>query len=89
MFDPKVGVRNLQRRATRLTPVPGRRRGPNPLVASVSVAATASLAVIAGVLLWDRRRRAEMRRRLHEVAGSVGAIVNRAKPAAPVGRGRD
>jgi hypothetical protein len=89
MFDAIVGVESLRRRARRQLPRTIRRRQrPNPLVGLVPVAAAAGLAVVAGLLLWNERGRAAMRRRLQEVGGSVSGSANRVTPATPVGAGR-
>ena len=78
----------LVKEARRLTgsmagtlPMVERRRRPAALP-FVAVAG-AGLAAVAGLLLWDDRRRLAMRRRLEAVTTSVGATANRtAKPVA-------
>ena len=69
-----------------------RRRGPNPAIFSVPAIAVAGLAAAAGVLLWDERRRATMRKRLDKVAGQVGSVgsslnASARKVGAPTGVG--
>jgi hypothetical protein len=53
-----------------------RRPRPNPAAVSAPAVAAAALAAVAGLMLWDERRRAAMRRRLQEVAGSVSSGVS-------------
>ena len=93
MFDVIGGMRRLQRRAGRSLPAMRRSRRPNPAVVTAPIVAVAGVAAVAGLLLWDERRRAAMRHRMEEVAGSVGASVasglNRVAPAIPTGVARD
>jgi hypothetical protein len=93
MFDLIGGMRGLQRRAVRGLPAMRRSRRPNPAVVATPIVAVAGVAAVAGLLLWDERRRTAMRRRMEEVAGSVSASVssslNRATPPVPAGAGRD
>ncbi len=89
MFDAIGGLRVLQRRAARVL----RPRRTNPIAFSVPAVAVAGLAAVAGLLLWDERRRAAMRQRLEEVAGSVSSSVssgvNRVAPSSLTGATRD
>ncbi len=81
MFDPFARMRNLQRQAGSLAgALPrrlGRQRGSRFGSLPAMAVAGAGLATIAGLLLWDDRRRAAMRQRLVEVTGSIGASANR------------
>jgi hypothetical protein len=72
----------LARSASSAVPVPGRRRRPSPNLYLGSAVVLAGAATAAGLLLWDGRRRAAMRRRLEAVAGSVGSGLG----AAPASR---
>jgi hypothetical protein len=69
----------LARSAARTAPVVGRRRGPGRAAAMAPVVVVAGLVATAGLLLWDERRRAAMRRRLEEVAGTVGSGIAAAR----------
>lgn len=93
MFDVIGGVRRLQRQAGRRLPAMRRSRRPNPAVVTAPIMAIAGVAAVAGLLFWDERRRAAMRRRMEEVAGSVTASVssglNRVAPRVPTGAARD
>jgi hypothetical protein len=93
MIDLMGGMRRLQRQAARKLPSMRRSRRPSAAVVTAPIVAVAGVAAVAGLLLWDERRRAAMRRRMEEVAGSVGASVssglNRVAPAIPTGVGRD
>ena len=90
MFDMIGGLRRRAGSLAGSMPRVGRRRrGPNPAVFSVPAFAVAGLAAVAGILLWDERRRAAMRKRLDAVAGQVGSTVNATarKVGAPTGVG--
>jgi hypothetical protein len=93
MFDFIGGMRRLQRQTARRMPSMRRSRRPSAAMVTAPIVAVAGVAAVAGLLLWDERRRAAMRRRMEEVAGSVGASVssglNRVAPAIPTGVGRD
>jgi hypothetical protein len=69
----------LARSASRAVPVRGRRRGPSPSLALAPAVVLAGAVAAAGLLLWDGRRRAAMRRRLDEVAASVGTSLGVAR----------
>jgi hypothetical protein len=56
-----------------------RRQRPNLAVVSAPAVAVAGVIAAAGLLLWDRRRRTEMRRRLEAAAGSVKASIGSPK----------
>lgn len=62
-----------------------RQRGPRLGSLPVVAVAGAGLAVVAGLLLWDDRRRAAMRRRLEEVTGSFVTHSNRVAEPTPAG----
>ena len=62
-----------------------RRRHTNLALVSAPVVAFVGLAAVAGLLLWDERRRAAMRRRLEEVAGTVTSNLQRATSSTPSG----
>jgi hypothetical protein len=89
MFDLVGGMRGLQRRAVRKLPMMRHRRVPRAAMVTGPFVALAGVAAVAGLLLWDDRRRAAMRRRMQEVAGSVTASVSsnlhRATPPVPSG----
>jgi hypothetical protein len=93
MFDLVGGMRRLQKQAGRRLPAMRRSRRPNAAVVSAPIVAVAGVAAVAGLLLWDERRRAAMRRRMEQVASSVGASIssslNRATPPVPTGTGQD
>ncbi|HYW22720.1 MAG TPA: hypothetical protein VE953_01065 [Terriglobales bacterium] len=93
MYDLIGGMRGLQRRAAFRLPALRRSRRPNPAVVATPIVAVAGVATVAGLLLWDERRRTAMRRRMEEVANSVSASVssglNRAAPPVPTAAGRD
>jgi hypothetical protein len=93
MFDLVGGMRRLQRQAGRRLPAMRRNRGPNMAVVSAPIVAVAGVAAVAGLLLWDERRRAAMRQRMEQLASSVGASVssslNRVAPPVPTGSGQD
>jgi hypothetical protein len=71
----------------------GRSRRPNMAVVSAPIVAVAGVAAVAGLLLWDERRRAAMRQRMEQLAGSVSASVkssvNRTAPPVPTAAGQD
>jgi hypothetical protein len=75
MFDVIGGMRDLRHQAARRLPAMRRSRRPNPAMLTAPIAAVAGVAAVAGLLLWDERRRAAMRRRMEEVVSSVGASV--------------
>lgn len=95
MFDIMGRAQRMRRLAARRLPAMRRSRRPNPAVMATPIVALAGVAAVAGLLLWDERRRAAMRRRMEEVAGSVGASVssslhrNRVAPPVPMGAARD
>jgi hypothetical protein len=93
MFDLRGGMRHLQRQASRTLPAMRRSRRPNAVMISAPIVAVAGVAAVAGLLLWDERRRAAMRRRMEQVASSVGASfssgLNRVTPPVPTGAGQD
>jgi hypothetical protein len=93
MFDLIGGMRGLRRQAARRLPAMRRSRRPSPAVLATPIVAVAGLAAVAGLLLYDERRRAAMRRRMEDVVGSVGASVssglNRVGPPVPTGAGQD
>jgi len=93
MFDIRGGMRRLQQQANRRMPAMRRSRRPNVAVLSAPIVAVAGVAAVAGLLLWDERRRAAMRQRMEQVAGSVTASVNsglnRVAPPVPTGAGKD
>ena len=75
MFDVIGGMRELRREAARRLPAVRRSQRPNPAMLTAPIAAVAGVAAVAGLLFWDERRRAAMRRRMEEVVRSVGASV--------------
>jgi len=89
MFDVIGGMRRLQRQAGRRLPAMRRSRRPSAAMVTAPIVAVAGVAAVAGLLLWDERRRASMRKRMEEVAGSVtaslGANKNRVAPPVPTG----
>lgn len=93
MFDLVGGMRRLQKQAGRRLPAMRRSQRPNVAVLSAPIVAVAGVAAVAGLLLWDERRRAAMRQRMEQVVGSVGASVssglNRVTPSVPTGAGQD
>jgi hypothetical protein len=93
MFDVVGGMRQLQKQAGRRMPVMRRSRRPNLAVVSAPIVAVAGVAAVAGMLLWDERRRAAMRQRMEQLASSVGSSVsssvNRVAPPVPTGAGKD
>lgn len=95
MFDVKGQAQRVRRLAALRLPVPRRSRRPNAVVLATPIVAVAGVAAVAGLLFWDERRRAAMRRRMEEAAGSVGASVssslhrNRVAPPVPTGATRD
>jgi hypothetical protein len=70
-------ARRLTDSMTGALPMVERRRGRTRALPFVAVAG-AGVAVVAGLLLWDDRRRMAMRRRLEDVTASVGRNANRA-----------
>lgn len=84
MFEPKRWARNLQRQAThsrawRQLPMHQRRSRFGAAVGARSaVVIGAAAAAVAGLLLWDAKRRSEVRRRLDEVSRSVRTNADRA-----------
>lgn len=64
-----------------------RRRGPRFGSLPAIAVAGAGLAAVAGLLLWDDRRRAAMRQRLDQVMGSAAMHANRASERTPAGAG--
>lgn len=93
MYDLIGGMRGLQRRAARGLPMMRRSRRPNPAVLATPIVAVAGVATVAGMLLWDERRRSAMRKRMEDLANSVGSSVsssvNRVAPKVPAGAGQD
>lgn len=93
MFDLSGGIRRMQRRASRRLPAMRRSRRPSAAMVSAPIVAVAGVAAVAGLLLWDERRRAAMRSRMEHLAGSVSSSVssglNRVAPPVPTGAGRD
>jgi hypothetical protein len=93
MFDVIGGMRSLPGQAARRMPAMRRSRRPNVAMVTAPIVAVAGVAAVAGLLLWDERRRAAMRKRMEEVASSVGASVssnfNRVAPAVPTGAAKD
>lgn len=93
MFDVIGGVRRLQQQAARRMPTTRRSRRPNVAVVTAPIVALAGMAAVAGLVLWDERRRTAMRKRMEAVASSVGASVssnfNRVAPPVPTGAARD
>ena len=93
MLDLMGRVRRLQQQANRKLPAMRRSRRPNVAVLSAPIVAVAGVAAVAGLLLWDERRRAAMRQRMEQVAGSVSASVNsslnRVAPPVPTGARHD
>jgi hypothetical protein len=92
MYDLIGGMRSLQRRAARGLPM-RRSRRPSAGVLATPIVAVAGVAAVAGMLLWDERRRNAMRKRMEGVANSVSASLsssrNRVAPKVPAGAGKD
>lgn len=85
-------VKAVARRAKGVSdgvPLLGRRRKRNPVAMGAPVVAVIGMAGLAVLLLWDDRRRAEMRRRLDDVASTVTSNRERAAEQPPVPSGRD
>lgn len=93
MVDVIGGMRRLQRQAGRTLPAMRRSRRPNPAVLTAPIVAVAGMAAVAGLLLWDERRRTAMRKRMEELAGSVtasfGSNKDRVAPPVPTGAVQD
>jgi transposase len=95
MFDVMSQARRARRLAARGLPATRRSRRPKAAVVAAPIVAVAGVAAVAGLLFWDERRRAAMRRRMEEVAGSVGATVSsglnrhRVDPPVPTGAAGD
>jgi hypothetical protein len=93
MFDDLIG--GVRKHAASLAEgLPGRRRKrPNVAAVAAPAVAIAGAALVAGLLLWDDRRRAAMRQRLASMADSLGSAVSggadRVTPMNPVGAGQD
>jgi hypothetical protein len=70
-----------------------RSQRPNLAVVSAPIVAAAGIAAVAGLLLWDERRRTAMRQRMEQLASSVGSSVssslNRTAPPVPTAAGQD
>jgi len=93
MFDFVGGMRSLQKEAGRRLPAMRRSRQPSLAVVSAPIVAAAGVVAVAGLLLWDERRRTAMRQRMEQLAGSVSASVkssvNRTAPPVPTAAGQD